>query len=229
LNLGALNIPGFVDGIDVSMLQHPAEYERVREAGFRFCIVKGSEGPRYIDPKAEEHIAGCQAAGLLVGVYGYARPGDPVAQADNLLKAVGSVWLPRPVLDLEDPSFFAWEPSRVVDFAEKFLDRLDTYGAADAVFYTYPSFAAKIQPALSQSSRLARARLWLAQYFSLERPVAPTAKNVEWAKPPKPWTQWDMWQYSGNKGYRVPGVGVDCDRNLFRGTPEELRTWFGRG
>jgi GH25 family lysozyme M1 (1,4-beta-N-acetylmuramidase) len=225
----ALNIPGFVDGIDVSLLQHPAEYELVREAGFRWCIVKGSENWNYRDPRAVEHIAGCQAAGLLVGVYGYARPGDPISQADNLIRSMGDVWLPRPVLDLEDPGFARWEPARVVEFAERFLDRLDTHGAADGVLYTYTSFAAKIQPALSQSARLARAPLWLAQYFSLDRPVAPTAANVEWAKAPKPWNQWTMWQYSGNKGHRVPGIGVDCDRNLFRGTVEECRAWFGRG
>lgn len=226
---GALNIPGFCDGIDVSLLQHPAEYERVRQAGFRFCIVKGSENWSYRDPRAREHIAGCQAAGLLVGVYGYARPGDPVAQADNLVRSMGDVWLPRPVLDLEDKGFDAWEPERVVAFAEAFLDRLDTHGAAHGVLYTYPSFAAKIQPALSKSSRLASASLWLAQYATLDRPWAPEPSGVEWAKAPKPWAAWTMWQYSGNKGYRVPGIGVDCDRNLFRGSLEDLRAWFGRG
>ena len=36
-----------------------------------------------------------------------------------------------------------------------------------------------------------------------------------------------MWQYSGNGGYRVPGIPMDCDRNLFRGNITDLRNLFG--
>ncbi len=38
---------------------------------------------------------------------------------------------------------------------------------------------------------------------------------------------WDVWQYSGNGGYRVPGIVGDCDRNLFRGDEAALQKWFG--
>lgn len=227
----ALELPGFVDGVDVSMLQHPIDYEKVRLAGFRFAIVKGSEGSGYIDPRVQQHINGFMSAGIYVTVYGFARPGNgnPEAQADALVRSMGGVWLPRPVLDLETaPDIMT--PAALVDFSERFLDRLEVHGAADGVFYTYPSFAPRMQPALAASSRLARAALWLAQYASLEAAWAPaTPTQLAWAKAPKPWSEWKLWQYSGNKGYRVPGVPVDCDRNLFRGTVDELRDWFGRG
>jgi len=227
----ALGLPGFMDGVDVSVCQQLIDYEKVRDAGFRFAFVKGSEGSGYIDPCAAKHIAGFMNVGIYVSVYGFARPGNgnPEAQADMLVKSMGDVWLPRPMLDIESaPNIMTAQ--ELVTFSERFLDRLDTHGAADGVLYSYTSFLARMQPALASSARLARAALSLAQYASLEFAWAPTTpKDLAWAKAPAPWPEWVFWQYSGDKGFRVPGIDVDCDRNLFRGTEHDLRAFFGRG
>jgi len=70
---------------------------------------------------------------------------------------------------------------------------------------------------------LARAYpLWLAQYRSVTSPWAPSSE----ADMPRGYP-WKVLQYSGDHGFRVPGIPVDCDRNLFKGSEEDLRDWFG--
>jgi len=219
-----------VDGIDVSCLQYPIEYEAVREAGFRFAYVKGSEGLRYTDPRAAEHIAGFMASGILVGVYGFAKvsEGNPREQAKQLVRSMGGVWLPRPALDLESapPD---WSAARLVEFAERYVESLEEEGAAGTVFYSYPSFMSRMAPALAGSHVLGDCPLWAAQYASTTEAWAPEVAQTKGPHAPLPWRDWALWQYSGDAGYRVPGVAVDCDRNLFRGTAEDLRAFFGRG
>ena len=64
---------------------------------------------------------------------------------------------------------------------------------------------------------------WIAQYRSVTAPWAPTAEQVA----VKLTGEVELWQYSGNSGYRVDGIPVDVDRNVFRGDESALRAWFG--
>ena len=52
---------------------------------------------------------------------------------------------------------------------------------------------------------------------------APTAEQVA----AKLVGEVELWQFSGNAGYRVPGIPVDVDRNVWRGDEAALRAWFG--
>lgn len=224
--LAALRRPGFVDGIDVSQVQGKIDWARVAEAGFRFAIIKVSEGATYCDPRALENLAGARAAGLYTMVYGFARPsqGNPSAQVERMWNCSGDIMPARAVLDLESAPEH-WTAAQKVDFGVAFADAWREYSILEAIAYTYPSFAQGMQPNLALTPRLALCPLWIAHYAST---------TVGWVPPvgfrpivPKPWDAWTMHQYSGNGGFRVPGVAGDCDRNLFNGDEDDLRRFFG--
>ncbi len=223
----ALGLPGYIDGIDVSQVQRIDDPLAVAAAGFQWAIIKASEGATYCDPRAIEHLAALQGAGLLCGVYAFARvTGDPAQQVRRAIACGTDGFHAVIVCDLESAPA-DWTADRLTRWAEAFVDEVRAQGHTH-VFYTYTSFAARMQPALSRSSTLAAVPLWLAQYRSLTQPWAPsTSADLAWARAPAPWDSWTMWQYSGNGGYRVPGIPMDCDRNLFRGDITDLRNLFG--
>src|SRR5215217_9613824 len=62
------------EGIDVSHWQGTINWPQVRSAGKEFAFVKATESTNYVDPTAAGNVANARAAGLLVGVYHFARP-----------------------------------------------------------------------------------------------------------------------------------------------------------
>lgn len=222
MSVGALRLPGYVDGIDVSSVQRIEDPAAVYAAGFRFAIVKCAEGLTGRDPAYRRHVDALQGAGLHVGAYAYARvsQGDPAAQARHAYDCAtdDGRHVVRLVLDLESAPA-EWSAAQLVAFASEWLEEARRFGCLP-VLYSYTSFLARMGPA---AHVLARAYpLWLAQYRSVTAPWAPASE----ADMPRAYP-WALWQYSGDKGHRVPGIAGDCDRNLFRGNEAELRDFFG--
>lgn len=216
----ALRLPGYVDGIDVSQVQTITDPAASARAGFRFAFVKASEGLSYRDPACRRHLDALAGAGLLVGAYGFARfsQGQPRDQARTLYDAATSDGrhMVRLVLDLEScPTGTAWSALR--DFAGEYMSELRLSGSLPAL-YTMGSWV----PHLTGLD----VPIWVAQYRSVTQAWAPSQAEADAA-----FARWGgdvvLWQYSGDKGYRVPGIAQDCDRNLFRGDEASLREWFG--
>lgn len=222
--LHGLRLPGYVDGIDVSSVQRIEDPAAVYAAGFRFALVKCAEGLRGRDPAYRRHVDALQGAGLHVGAYAYARvsQGAPAAQARYAYDAATADGrhVVRLVLDLESAPPMTTSGA-LFEFAVDWLEEARRSGCAP-VLYSYTSFlAARFSPA-DRATLLAAAPLWLAQYRSVTVPWAPASEaDMPTAYP------WAMWQYSGDKGHRVPGIVGDCDRNLFRGDEASLRDFFG--
>ena len=220
----ALRLPGFVDGIDVSSVQTITDPAAVYEAGFTFAFVKCAEGLRGRDPAYRRHVDALSGAGLHVGAYAYARvsQGAPAAQARHAYDAATADGrhVVRLVLDLESAPPETTSGA-LFEFAVDWLEEARRAGCAP-VLYSYTSFLAARFSTADRATLLAAAPLWLAQYRSVTQAWAPAGE----ADMPKSYP-WAMWQYSGDKGYRVPGIPVDCDRNLFRGDEATLRAFFG--
>ena len=93
----AVDVPVETEGIDVyhRTSSGSIDWEKVASAA-RFAIVKVSEGQDCTDPRAGDYLAGAKAAGLLVGVYHFARPdsvaktpsADAKAEAEDCLAAI---------------------------------------------------------------------------------------------------------------------------------------------
>jgi GH25 family lysozyme M1 (1,4-beta-N-acetylmuramidase) len=88
-------VSALVKGIDVSSWSHPEgraiDWEEVAKAGYRFVIVKASQGAGYENPWAARDLDDARAAGLLVGAYHYFEAGtDPGPQAMQFLRVVAN-------------------------------------------------------------------------------------------------------------------------------------------
>lgn len=101
-------------GVDTSNHNHPngaaINWQAVAASGHAFAILKATEGIGFIDRYLNSDRAAAHAAGLLVGLYHFARAGDPVAQARYFLSVVGPLAVGEfVVLDDEDPAITpAW-------------------------------------------------------------------------------------------------------------------------
>lgn len=106
-----------VPGVDVSKQQAQVDWPAVRGAGYAFCYVKATEGVGYVSPTVDAQLAGARGAGLVTGLYHFARPDTNSPQQDASdfaaqlarLNAAGPGNLP-PCLDVEKdaPNLGGW-------------------------------------------------------------------------------------------------------------------------
>jgi hypothetical protein len=90
-----------IKGVDVSRYQAVSGWE----AGIDFAFVKVTEGMTYVNSTWVAQRDTARAAGLVVGYYHFARPGDMVAQADFFLSKI--------TLRPGDVIMFDWEDAGV--------------------------------------------------------------------------------------------------------------------
>lgn len=222
-----LKLPGFVDAIDISRVQGIYDADAVKAAGFEVAWVKASEGQAYCDPRVQEHLRALEGAGLLVSIYAFARvsQGGPRAQAEQLFRCGGDTFRTRVMLDLESAAAGVTDVE-LCDFAESFIERVLEEGISQPTFYTYQDFLlSRLMPEIAKRPSILACPLHIARYMSLSKPWAPS-HAIDLSLPRTgPWPQWAAWQYSGNAGYRVPGIEGDCDRNLIR--TSNVRAWMG--
>lgn len=80
------------------------------------------------------------------------------------------------------------------------------------IIYTYP-FYWKAMASAADVSWAAAYDLWIANYMHIEKDeLPPDAAPII----PPPWSDWTGWQWSADRGVRVPGIAVDVDRNVVR-------------
>lgn len=232
----ALNLPGRVDGIDVSSVQSSIDYRRVAAEGFRFAIVKVSEGLAGRDSCAAKHLDGFRSAGMYAIPYHFLHPsqGAPELQVRNLVRQLGDTWPGRVCLDIETRQA-PESNAELVRFLELAVEECMRWGSLAPAIYTYPDFARRLQPELGASTTLGGCPLWLAEYGSAQPWVPPWGYTPH---APAPWHAATLHQYSGGRvvlngqvlseeGYRVPGIFGACDRDLFLGVEADLRAWLG--
>ena len=97
-----------VSGVDVADWQHPdgsdIDWKSVEADGQKFAFIKATEGQGYTNPYFEDDVKQAKEAGLRVGSYHFARPGESAAlQAANYANTIRTMPQPSlpPVLDIE--------------------------------------------------------------------------------------------------------------------------------
>ena len=200
-------------GVDVSQHQGSIQWEQVHGAGYRFAIVKSSEGQDFIDPsdgnagaandaRLDRLRARCREIrrrDLSLGVYHYLRPrpgrtGDVEADwAVKVAKAIG--WGKegdvRLVVDVEETELGRTATHR---YLGQFVRRIHQRLGHKPVIYTFPFFWSSLGNPGNYGCPL-----WIA-HFDVERPTVP-----------RPWSEAAIWQHT-SKG-RVAGIGGDVDLN----------------
>jgi lysozyme len=207
--------PARVLGIDTSHWTGAVDWERARQAGIRFAIIKFLDGKRRV-AWAEENYRGALEAGLLVGSYLWLRhtressPGGQAREYAALLKD-HPLHIP-PAIDFE------WSPrgrayncgtDELYGFLVVFLNLYQRL----PMIYTAPGYW---QQYGSLSPYWRQFPLWQAQYAPSPQPMAP-------------WEEWTFWQFTEigeGARYGVPREGERAvDLNYWRGSLAELEAW----
>ena len=217
-------------GIDVSAIQGAIDWPAVRASGIEFAYVKASEGAGYTDPRFLRNVQGALEAGLAVGAYTFARPdskpGDAEREAEYFASLCRGLGLTMPgMLDLESKGLLSG--AGVLAWASQWCRAYQAATGEINGVYTGKYFFAALGAA---DPSFADLPLWVAQY-PIDPKRSPEAARAYMPPPgampkaPAPWERADIWQFSGNHGKRVPGVSVDCDRNVWLGTRREFEAF----
>ena len=201
----------------------------VKAGGIVAVIHKTSEGATQTDSRYVDVMARCKDLGLLRGAYHFARAGDPTAQAERFVELARRAPAPEDIvlaLDLEGA--LALPTTMSTTAAARFVSRVRELTGRWPLFY---AGASKLRERARRDpdamAVLGNCPLWLAQY----------GEEPSRAKIPAQFPGgWSLWQYTSGKagpadqvafprvtaGFRRPAQ----DRSAFRGTVDELATWW---
>ena len=210
--LTCLTAPSLL-GVDVSSYQRDVDWEKVKEAGVEFAMLRagfrgyGQAGILKEDSKVRQNYERAAAAGLRVGVYFFSQATsveEAVEEAKFLLDIIGDWELQMPVAyDWEcladDYRTVGVDSRTVTDCAIAFCEEIEKAGF-DTMVYFNPS-QSRTDMFLAE---LVDHGFWLAMYSE--------NMNYEYKV--------DMWQYT-NQG-SVPGIKGKADINLYFPYGEEL-------
>ena len=183
-------------GIDISSLQHPGgatiDWQEVAKTK-RAVYVKATEGSSYVNPYLVQDARDARAAGLLVGLYHFARPdlgNSPVSEALWFLSQTFHIVqdLP-PVLDLEMRGQYSWQ-------------QLDSWG-------------------ITWMQDVPGSHPYLNRYFAQNLPGIMRAAAPWMAIPGSPSIPEGCFAVQFGQEL-VPGISGLCDLDLFQDLEEEM-------
>ena len=183
-------------GIDVSEHNGTINWEKVKNAGINFVIIRlgwvGNKNNHTIDKKFEENYNNAKSAGLKVGVYvySYVETSETMQSAINWVQSkLNGKTLDYPVfLDVEDAQISSLDKDTLTTLCKQFCERIT--GFETGVYANLNWFTNKLNV-----NDLINYKIWLAQWAS------DYSKNFKV----------DMWQYS-SKG-SVNGITGNVDMN----------------
>ena len=199
-------------GLDVSNHQWPVNMAAARSAGREFVVIKASEGVGFTDPRLAAHRANAHAAGLVVGLYHFARDNTPASEAAYFAQVVGALQ-PGEFLVLDQEVTHA---GGNVPWCAAWLAAVRArYGVAPLIYMNQGNGTGVTSGDWTQVAKTNG--LWLARYDGA--PNAQTSVNY--------WGPVAMKQYSDAGS--VLGVPGTCDVNAFYGTADQLRAYGYQG
>lgn len=193
-----------LNGIDVSHHNGATSYNL---DGVSFLFARASYGMT-ADVSAERHLARARGVVPVLGVYHYLHTGEHAAPAEEqaALFVTRAAILSGSLMLAVDVEPIDWAhpdpPSRVAAMTLAFVRSVQSRSGRPCAVYLPGAYA----PTLPLHVDLAQSPLWLADYT----PPYPV---------PAPWADWTVHQAG------VRGV----DRDVYRGTVDELRAAFGLG
>ncbi|MEK6222504.1 MAG: GH25 family lysozyme [Chloroflexota bacterium] len=212
-------------GIDVSHHRGLVDWQKVRDIGISFGIVKATDGNAFVDPQFDTNWTKMRRARVFRGAYHFYRPNtDPIEQANHYLQWVGDILhetdMP-PILDVEAYPQSNRDAFEAFTLQER-LDRImawlmtvwESTGRAPMIYTNLGTW----REVLGDTEIFTHFPLWIAHY-NVAEPMVP-AKN--WSG-----LGWKIWQTTYDMA--VPGVNDGAppvDFNLFNGTRKELKSWL---
>ncbi len=200
------------EGVDVSRYQAGVDWEAVQKSGISFAFAKATEGRTYTDPNFRATWQRLGEIGLLRGAYHFMRPDNnsAVDEAKNVVDVVGELKAgDLPIVGDLEISRPNRTPRDLVLWVNTWCEKVQELTGRTPIVYTYTNYWID---QLASTKELSQWPLWLADYRQ-PAPDRPAESLGGW--------RWLFWQWTG--AGRVAGYAGDIDRNVFRGTPEQLR------
>jgi len=198
------NLENASPGIDVSKWNKDIDWEKVKEAGVEFVIIRcgyrgSTTGSLVIDPYFEKNIKGAQAAGLNVGIYFFTQAVtdvEAVEEASMVLSLIKNYHITYPVfIDTEGAGGTGRADNLNVEkrtlVCKAFCDTIESGGYNAGVYASKNWYNNRLNV-----EELEDYIIWLAEYRE-----APTYEGY-----------YDMWQYT-SKG-QIDGIEGNVDLNV---------------
>ena len=154
-------------GIDVSKWQGNINWEKVKNAGIDFAIIRegyGKKDPKQIDKKFKDNINGAKSVGIHTGVYHYSYADsveDAINEAQFCLENIQGLKLEYPIVfDIEDKEQLKLNNRQRTDIVKAFCGEIEKAGYY-AMFYCNLNW---LRNYLLKDEILSRFDLWLAQW-----------------------------------------------------------------
>lgn len=200
-----------LQGIDVSGYQKDIDWQKVKDAGIDFAILKiGNINARepdgwYTDSYFQRNVTECERLGIPYGVYAYSyakNADDAVKGADHIIALLKGHNPTLPVyLDLEDNSIKDTDHASI---AKAFCNTISATGYTPGIYASASWFKNILtDPCFSNSGW----GIWTAQYWYGQRYDASLGLGPEYP------AKFDCWQYSILS--TVPGIDGYCDINYW--------------
>ena len=186
------------NGIDVSKHNGVIDWEKVKNAGIGFAIIRAGYGKSISqkDEQFENNYAGCKAQGIPCGSYWYSyavTPAEAEAEARTFLKAIEGKQFEYPVyLDIEEKNALVTGKKNVSAIVKAFCTVIEKAGYWCGVY----SSRAHVQSYFDDECKI-RYSMWIAEWGS--------KLNYSGGEV-------GMWQYS-EKG-KVDGISGNVDMDI---------------
>ncbi len=192
------------------------DWQKSKDAGVKFVIMKATEGPSYIDPVFNLHAA--DTKGIFPrGSYHYWRVNHSASsQARNYVATASGFGLELPpCLDVEDYYGDLPKGSVLQTRLIEMLKAVDNAFGRECMLYTSPNILKYYLPSVL-SPELTKRKLWIAHYGVNTPSIAP-------------FTRWAFWQYSERGVAAKYGIdeAIMVDENFYNGTQEQFNAEFG--
>lgn len=216
--IDAIREPGWILGVDIASPQRTNfPMHKLHDGDVKFVFMRATHGTLedkdhfWRDPTFYENWNNAKKEGFFRGAYGVTHPlADPIKQAHGFMETVG-------ILDIDDAPFMVdyemfpkgMTRDQHLTFIDKHCSEIERISGKRPFFYAGLPLDEYV--GAPRDECVSRYLLWLAQY----------SKRV--FRLPKQWTDWTIWQATGNYGPFLPGFNMRIDRNFFRGTLQELK------
>jgi GH25 family lysozyme M1 (1,4-beta-N-acetylmuramidase) len=211
-------------GCDISEWSGKVDFGKMKSAGMEFCWGKACQLLK--DAQFSNYWPAMKQAGLLRGAFGYLDWRDSeLKQAKLFCDTIGGdIGELPPMLDLEmDPAPYKLTPALVQGKVWNWLQYVEKATGRVPIIYCGAYFwTAWMTP----DKAWLKYPFWLAFYAS-ELYINAISLIKGWSHgAPKPWKDWNIWQYSGNgNGPQYGTQALSLDMDVFNGDLAALKAW----
>lgn len=198
-------------GVDVSHWNQVTSWSKVRAAGNEFCFIKATEGTSYLDPTFKVRKDQVRNAGMLLGVYHFAKATNPIAEADWFVSQVGELQ-PGEIVVLDYETYSLTDPA---SWCLLWIQRVEQKLGFKPLLYTYHGLLTTYNWKKVSDYNVG---LWAARYGLQQQEPNQSYRPATGSFP-----FYMCWQYC-SKGV-VPGIVGFTDLNTTEITLETMKKY----